>query len=412
MLERWRTLLLPMVLWSHAAWGAASDAAALYGEAAVLRDYSQPQLRSGHDALRPLTDALVGYFDFKERLSRDHGFDYTIEYSPQFQWDLDGGHTSNSETNFIAQWSLVDSSSPKRGSLLAWYQISRTLSDLTTSEFMDQAGIISPVNGGDTAPTNYRDLLQMLAWEQWFFDDQLRAGIGKLTTRTFLNLNRYAISDREDFFTPMVVNNPVVPFTARNGLGLFGQYHMDSAYLTGMLREADGTTTGIDFSTLESGNWEYALELGLTPENLAGLGQGYYRITGYYTDDFVQGAARSPSGWALSLSFDQDIGENYGALFRYAYASEPFRDFKQRAAAGLQIKNPLRYQYDRLGVAAWWGDPTDPGVGDEYGMEIFWKLQLAPYLELTPDLQVIFNPQGDQDRDSVFIAGLRLRLLF
>ena len=389
---------------------AAEPDAALYGEVSMLWEDESPTLRSGHDALRPLTDAMSSYFAAKDRL-RQAGVTYSIEYAPQFQWDLHGAYTANDETNLIVQWSLVDPLSPKRGSLLAWYQISRTLADLTTSEFMDQVGIISPVNGGDTAPTNYRGLLQMLAGEQWFFDDQLRVGIGKLTTRTFLHLNRYAVSDREDFFTPMVVNNPVVPFTARNGMGLFGQYHMDSAYLTGMIREADGTTTGIDFSTLDSGNWEYALELGLTPDNLAGLGQGYYRMTGYYTDDFGQGGARSPSGWTLSLSFDQDIGENYGALFRYAYASEPFRDFKQRAAVGLQIKNPWRYRYDRVGLAAWCGDPTDPGLGNEYGMEVFWKLQLAPYLELTPDLQVIFNPQRDHDRDSVFIAGLRLRAL-
>ena len=44
-------------------------------------------------------------------------------------------------------------------------------------------------------------------------------------------------------------------------------------------------------------------------------------------------------------------------------------------------------------------------------MEVFWKLQLAPYLELTPDLQVIFNPQRDKERGSAFIAGVRLRLL-
>jgi len=224
--------LLPACILLQTGLAGASDNAALYGEAAVLQDYARPQLRSGHDAFSPVTDALSGYFGFKERLSRDYGLNYTIEYSPQFQWDLDGGYHGNDETNLIVQWSAVDPTQPKRGSLLAWFQVSRTLGDRNTSEFMDHMGVISPVNGGDTAPGDYGDLIQVLAWEQWFLDERLRIGAGKLTTRTFLNLNRYAVGDREDFMTPMLVNNPVSPFTARNGMGLFGQYHMDGAYLT------------------------------------------------------------------------------------------------------------------------------------------------------------------------------------
>ncbi len=115
----------------------AHDSTTLYGEASVLQEYAEPRLRSGHDAFAGLTDALSGYFDFKERLGRVHGFHYTIEYSPQFQWDMQGGHTSNDETNLIVQWAAVDSAEPKRGSLFAWYQISRTLGDSTTSDFMD-----------------------------------------------------------------------------------------------------------------------------------------------------------------------------------------------------------------------------------------------------------------------------------
>ncbi len=305
----------------------------------------------------------------------------------------------------------MDPSHPKRGSLMGWYQISRTLGSASTSEFMNDIGVISPVNGGDTGTNDSNSLWQMLAWEQWFGEDNLRLGLGKLTTRTFLNLNRYAVGDREDFFSPMIVNNPVAPFTARNGMGLFAQYFLNDAYVTGMFREADGTSTNISFDTIDSGKWEQALELGLTPENVADLGKGNYRFTAYHTDSIGSGTSFQPSGWSLALSFDQDFGKNYGGLFRYAYASEDYRVFKQRLAFGMQIKNPLQYKYDRIGVAAWWGDPTDKSLDAEYGVEAFWKLQLAPYLEFSPDIQYIFNPQADPSRNGVWIAGLRLRIL-
>ena len=402
--------LLATLIGSSTTAGAVEDA--FLGELEVLHEYSHPELRSGHEAMQPVTDALQGYFSFKEALSSDHGFHFVVEYSPQFQLAPEKGGLShgNDETNIIAQWNVIDPSDSRAGSLLAWYQISRTLGSLSTSEFMDEAGVISPVNGGDTAPGDYRDLWQMLAWEQWMLENKLRMGIGKLTTRTFLNLNRYAVSDREDFFSPMLVNNPVAPFTARNGMGVFAQYHLDDAYLTVMIREADGTSEGISFSTLDSGKWESAVELGLTP-TLLDYGQGNYRFTAYYTDSIGNGDTAQPAGWSLAMSFDQDIGNSYGLLFRYAWASEDFRAFKQRLAFGMQWLHPLGYQHDRIGLGAWWADPSATDLEPEYGLEAFWKLQLSPFLELGPDLQLIFNPQDGAEDNPVVVAGLRLRLI-
>lgn len=386
---------------------------ATYGELGILLDPARERLKTGHATFAPLTDGLSSYFDAKDHLRETYGFSYTIEYSPQFQWDLshDGLYTGNDETNVIGSWALVDPVAPKRGSLMAWYQISRTLGSRSTSAFMSDVGIITPVNGGDTAPGDYRDLWQMLAWEQWLLDDRLRLGIGKLTTRTFLNLNRYAVGDREDFFTPQIVNNTVAPFTARNGMGLFAQYHWEDGYLTGMIREADGTSEGVSFATLGSGLREYAVEAALTPRDLHGFGEGIYRITGYYTDGVGEDDSHQPSGWALAVSLDQDVGEDYGAFLRYSYANEDWRDFRQRIAAGVQIKHPMGYAFDRIGLAGWWAEPTARGRDGEYGLEAFWKLQLAPYLELTPDIQLILDPQADPDRSTVLIGALRLRLL-
>ena len=386
---------------------------ALYGEMSINQEQENRQLKTGHDAFRPISNALSGYFKWKEQLKEDYGFSYTIEYSPQFQWGLlsSGHYTGNDETNLIFQWAMVDRSEMKRGALIGWYQISRTFSDDNTSRFMRDVGIITPVNGGDTAPGNYRDLWQMLAWEQWFLDDRLRIGVGKLTTRTFLNLNRYAVSDREDYLTPQLVNNTVVPFTARNGMGIFAQYLTDNGYLTGMIREADGTSEDISFDTIDSGKWEYAMELGLTPDDHLGLGEGIYRFTAYYTDSVGNGVNAQPSGWAWAMSFDQDIGDRFGVFARYSYASEDWRAFKQRLGAGLQYKEPFGYQNDRLGLGAWWAEPTDKSLSEESGIEMFWKLQLAPNFEISPHLQLIFNPQDTARDDPVVIGSLRLRVL-
>ena len=390
------------------------DPYSVYGETGVVLDYADRETKLGHINLGPINDAMDAYFGFKNRLSERYGFNYTLEVAPQFQWDFEGnaGTTSNNETNLIVQWSLIDRQDPQKGNLLAWYQWANTLGSKNTSEFADKLGVISPLNGGDTAPGTAASRLQHFAWEQWFLDDSLRLMAGKLTTRVFLNLNRYATGDREDFFTPMLVNNTVVPFTARLGLGVFGQYRQDSWYLSGMVRDADASSDWLDFDSLDSGNWEYATEFGLTPQDLAGLGEGNYRFTYYYTDSIGEGSAKQPSGWTLSLSFDQDIGTRYGTVFRYAYADEDFRTFKQRLALALQVKKPLGFENDRIGFGFWWGDPTADKLEDEYGLEAFWKLQITRFLELSADLQTILDPANNPDESAVFVGGVRLRALF
>ncbi|MEE4378018.1 MAG: carbohydrate porin [Candidatus Competibacteraceae bacterium] len=390
------------------------DSYAVYGEAGVLQDYRNRDTKLGHIPLGAFGDAMDRYFAFKEKLSTTYGFNYIIEYSPQYQWDFEGdaGTTANDETNLIVQWALVDPQDAKKGNLLAWYQISRTLGSDTTSEFMQDLGVISPVNGGDTGLDNTATRLQHLTWEQWFANERFRVMAGKMTTRVLMNLNRYATSDREDFFTPMLVNNPVVHYTARIGLGLFGQYHQDDWYLSAMIRDASATKDGVDFDSVSDGDWEYLTEFALTPDNLGGFGEGIYRITYSYTDQVGEGAFSQPAGWTVSLSFDQDIGEKYGAAIRYAYADEDFRAFQQRLALGLQIKKPLGFENDRIGFGFWWGEPSNRDLNDEYGLEAFWKIQVARFLELSADVQTIFDPANRPDKDAVFVGGLRFRVVF
>ena len=390
---------------------AATAHAADYGELGVLIDYENRAEKSGHIDLGPVSKAMNSYLSFKDRTFGDSGFNYMVEVAPQYQYQLDGdaGSTANNETNFIVQWALVDTDNAKRGNLLTWYQWSDTWGGKTTSEFAQRLGVLSPPNGGDTAPDNSRDLFQHFAWEQWFGNDHWRLMVGKLTTRVLFNLNRYTVSDREDFFTPMLVNNPVTHYTARIGLGSFLEYRRDKWYVSGMIRDADADLSKrfVDVDSLDSGNWEYVSELGSTPDNLLGWGEGNYRLTLSYSDATDQ--LDSTRSWAFSA--DQDIGPRYGLFMRYAQADDTYRSFEKRLAAGMQRKLPLGFANDRVGVAGWWARPTDRLLDDEYGVDMFWKVQLTSWLELTPGLQINFNPAAKPDRDKVVLAQMRLRLV-
>jgi len=368
----------------------------------------EPLLEYGADGPR---DSVLGersfeedYEAFKRRLREDTGFEFMVEYAPISQWGAGEWHLDH-ELNVIGRWTAFGREGGDSGAVLGWYQNGKTLGGLNGSEFQAALGTLSPVNGG--TPFNNHDVLQHLAWEQTLGDGAWRVMAGKITSRVTFNLNRYAVSDREDFFSPMIVNNPVVTYTARGGIGAYLQRRSDAWYAAAMVRDADASNAGLDFDSLSSGNWETLAEAGLTPE-LEGFGEGTYRLTYGYTD----AVGAQPSGWSLSVSADQDVGERLGTFARFAWADSPARDFESRLALGVQVKSPFVHPDDRWGLAYWRGEPTDPGLRTEEGLETFYRLQLAPRVELTPDLQLIRDPAFAPDRDWRAVIGLRLRVVF
>lgn len=383
-----------------------------YGEISVLDEYSDPAQRSGHLAMKPVIDAMQPYFDFKTSLGERAGVHYVIEYAPLFQTQLDGGagNTAGDEANFILKWTPTGAQENNKGGLIAWYQFQNTFTERNTSEFMQRMGVLSPLNGGVSGEGNdSAEFLQHFAWEQ-HMGERWRLMVGKLTSRVLLNLNRYAVSDREDFFSPMLVNNPVVPYTGRLGLGAFAEYRAEQWYVSSMVRQAGGTSQWFEFDELHADELEYVAEFALTPARLFGWGEGVYRLTPSWTDAVGEGDIAQPSGWSLSVSADQDIGDKLGVLFRYAYANEDFRAFKQRVSLGAQIKQPLGMHNDRIGLGAWWGEPTNGDLDSEYGLEAFWMIQVAPFVELSADLQLVLDPALN-NRNQAWVGGLRMRFV-
>jgi hypothetical protein len=42
--------------------------------------------------------------------------------------------------------------------------------------------------------------------------------------------------------------------------------------------------------------------------------------------------------------------------------------------------------------------------------EVFYRIQLSQSLAITPDIQLIIDPALNPDDDSIFVAGLRMRM--
>ena len=56
--------------------------------------------------------------------------------------------------------------------------------------------------------------------------------------------------------------------------------------------------------------------------------------------------------------------------------------------------------------------PKRLGLQSPQGVEAFYNIEVTPWFHLTPDLQVIIDPGGFDDRDVAIAYGLRAQMIF
>ncbi len=67
---------------------------------------------------------------------------------------------------------------------------------------------------------------------------------------------------------------------------------------------------------------------------------------------------------------------------------------------------------DLIGFGLNWGRPSTQGLRDQYTAELFYRLQLAQNLAVTPDVQLLIDPALNPNEDQIWVLGLRARLTF
>ena len=45
-------------------------------------------------------------------------------------------------------------------------------------------------------------------------------------------------------------------------------------------------------------------------------------------------------------------------------------------------------------------------------IELYYNIEVTPWLHITPDLQIIDNPTGSKDVDTALVAGVRMHMEF
>jgi len=250
--------------------------------------------------------------------------------------------------------------------------------------------------------------LDELFWTQIAAAGRFVVHAGKINQNTHFDANRVANDGFRQFLGGALENNPSIPWPEYGGLGALFRLQLGSdAYV--MLGAADSSSTEpfAFWKTVDDGSWYQLAELDLT-RRIPGLGLGHYRLTPWHNH------LSGEDGWGVGLSFDQELGSPHPlAFFRFGVGDEDVTPVETFVSGGLAWQAPFARSGDVIGLGVAWSDPSpSAGARNETLLELFYRVRLSPSIELTPDLQLVFDPANNLGDDLVVIPGIRLTFFF
>jgi len=287
-------------------------------------------------------------------------------------------------------------------------------------------GGFAPVNAAAFGDESRMDLMQ--AWYQLDIPVGAASGnlgrvevtVGKIDPFGFFDGNNIADDESEQFLNLAFIHNPLLDAGGDIGVGDDGaspglrlSYISDvngSDHFSASLGFF-GAGEGGDFSDAFSnrlliGQLEYA------GKTIGGL-TGAYRLYAWSNNAALKldGVTEERhSGWGISL--DQQIAEHVTLFSRLGFSTKGQVNFDRAYTLGAQFDGGLWGRADdRIGLAEGRLEATKASgmTGNETPVELYYAWQVNEHLQISPNLQWIGDPGGDQSAGDVTIWGLRAK---
>jgi porin len=203
-----------------------------------------------------------------------------------------------------------------------------------------------------------------------------------------------------------------IPNDATLGFGIAANL-TDHIYIIASLVDANSNPTEPfkSFGTFFSKNQYFkSVEVGW----ISGVERQFFdnfHLTYWHTDASEETA--SPSGWGLAFSSSWYFNEIWLPFLRGGY-SEGANTLIQTS-----VSTGVGFQPDSggnlLGAAVGWGKVNEvtyeQGLDNQITLEVFYRLQVSTHFAITPDIQYLIKPALNPDASSIFVWGVRGRLV-
>lgn len=248
-----------------------------------------------------------------------------------------------------------------------------------------------------------------------FFGGKVLFSIGKTEPLVFIDNNAFANDEKTQFVGKPFVNNPVLdsedeygPIVAASVSPVetlsFTALCASSTFPNAPEEDQKSIWDDIFNTPLVAG------ELAWTPK--FGERQGNYRIYGWDAlyNHSGSGGDHGEEGWGVGISMDQQVTDMLGLFSRVGYSNEDAYEVEWFWSVGANLKGILPCREDDalgIGLAGLKGSGEDPNDGTEFHMEAYYRIALTEHFAVSPDIQYVLNPLGNNDNDGVFAGMLR-----
>jgi porin len=296
-----------------------------------------------------------------------------------------------------------------------------------------------PYGWGSTG--DHEILVDKWWWRQRLLNDRIEIRVGKLLNVIDLfDANAYAGNNYGQFTNSYLTTNPTIPST--KGLGAFVRaWPVDWFYVETGAMDPDQRLTRTGFDTAFHGEDHFRAfwEFGFTPkwETARGKLPGNYRFGWWYDPqrktkyDRIrytgQPADVETGDVGAYMNFDQLVWkeqvnpkdkQGLGVFARYGFAQGDRNKVEHFWSCGTQYEGliPTRDR-DVLGfgvaqaiLSEQYHEHVKNTSDRETVYELYYLIEVTPWMVITPDLQFITNPGGDRfARDSI-VGGVRVKI--
>jgi porin len=299
----------------------------------------------------------------------------------------------------------------------------------------DKVGALSSVN----SDANGDHPIFVRKWWYWhkFLDDRVELRLGMVqSNKDLFDVSLYANHEDKDFLNRASVRNTTIPHATAIGAYLNVE-PIDSVYFRAAAfdRQARPRRTGFDTAFHEEAWYIGFWEGGWTPafDTAKGPMPGRYRIGTWLaggdkdvigsdsetkSDDMGFYIGADQMVWKENDDADDDQG--LGLFARYGWADQDVNEIRGYWQAGASYCGlvPTRdddifgFSVSQSILSKVYRQTEDPEADRETVYEWYYRIQVTPWLLLTPDLQVITQPGGDKDDRNAIVGGVRLRVIF
>jgi porin len=358
--------------------------------------------------------SMQPYYDFKARVNEDHGLAFGGDYHALYQQASDSPGEDTAAGGILrlfGTWTVLGKNSGDKASLVFKIENRHRLgTSITPPQLGSEIGYVGLTG---IVFSDAGTLLSNFYWQQSFSSNSVAFVAGIVDATDYLNLYGL-VNPWTDFSNLAFSTDPTIP-VPNQGLGTAIRAMLtDSYYVLGGFADANGdpTDTSDSVDSFFSDNEYFKhIEIGW--------------ISSYdnrYTDNVhlmlwqvdEREVAQVVDGWGVAFSFSQLYGQ-WLPFARAAYSDGGGGSFLERSVSvGLGYFPNVRE--DVLGVGINWGRPSEEtfgsGLDDQYTAEIYYRIQLFQHATLTPDLQYLRNPALNSSEDSIWVVGLRGKLVF